>query len=138
MKTARVSLRFGAGLLAAVTAAFVALSVGVPWPGRPTKARANEPGLAARHTDSEAEAVCGIITKYAKSIDDADTALASDVGIRLLPDFTKTICRFPTSFSVPRRASNTRSATPGERSRMVAWITRPISSGMRVPWILPA
>src|SRR5262249_14446344 len=72
----RVTSRFGASPLAA--AAFAAL-VAVAGPGRLFEARAEAPGAAAGHAESDADAIRGLVAKYAKSVDDADTALAAEI-----------------------------------------------------------
>jgi len=77
MERIRIGSRFRAGLLAAV-AAFVALAV-APLPGRPVKARAQGPRATAGRADSDTDAIRGLVEKYAKSIDGADTTLASEI-----------------------------------------------------------
>jgi ketosteroid isomerase-like protein len=79
MNAARVRSKFGAGLLATVAASSVALSVAMAWPGRPAEARPDQAQAAAAHADTEAEAVRALISKYEKSIDGVDTALASEI-----------------------------------------------------------
>ncbi len=77
MKRVRVRYRFEAGLLAAV--AFAALVVVAEF-GRPVEARAEGPKATAGHIESDA--IRGLIAKYARSIDGADTALAAEVWSR--------------------------------------------------------
>jgi ketosteroid isomerase-like protein len=77
MERSRVGSRFGAGLLA-VVAAFMALAVAT-LPGRPVEARAEGRRATAEHADPDTDAIRGVIEKYAKSIDGADTALASEI-----------------------------------------------------------
>jgi ketosteroid isomerase-like protein len=77
MERIRVGSRFGAGLLA-VVAAFMALAAATS-PGRPVEARVEGPRATAEHADPDADAIRGVIEKYAKSIDGADTALASEI-----------------------------------------------------------
>jgi ketosteroid isomerase-like protein len=59
-------------------AAFTALSA-VAGAGRLVEATAEGPRATAGHADRDADAVRGVIEKYAKSIDGADTALASEI-----------------------------------------------------------
>lgn len=80
MKATRMSSRFRVGLVAAAVAAYVAMVASGS--GRPVAARAEEPGAADGYTESDADAIRGIIAKYAKSVDGADTALASEIWSR--------------------------------------------------------
>jgi ketosteroid isomerase-like protein len=68
-------LRFGAGLLAATP--FAAL-VSVAGSGL-VEARSDEPQATVEHSASDAQSIRGIIAKYAKSIDGADTTLAGEI-----------------------------------------------------------
>jgi ketosteroid isomerase-like protein len=77
MERIRVGARLGARLLAA-TAAFMALAAAT-LPGRPVKARAEGPHATAGRADPDTDAIRVLIAKYAKSIDNADTALASEI-----------------------------------------------------------
>jgi hypothetical protein len=61
-----------------VVAAFMALAVATS-PGRPAEAGAEGPRATAEHADPDSDAIRGVIEKYAKSIDGADTALASEI-----------------------------------------------------------
>jgi ketosteroid isomerase-like protein len=60
-------------------AVFLVAALVVTWPGRPVEARAGEAQATVEHTDSEAQAIRGIIDKYARSVDGADTALAAEI-----------------------------------------------------------
>jgi ketosteroid isomerase-like protein len=77
MERLRGGFGFGAGLLA-VVAAFLALAVATS-SGRPVEARVEGPRATAEHADTDTDAIRGVIEKYAKSIDGADTALASEI-----------------------------------------------------------
>jgi hypothetical protein len=59
--------------VASVAAAAVFAAMMALWAGRPVGSRAEDPKAAAGHAD----AVRGVIAKYAKSIGGADTTLAS-------------------------------------------------------------
>jgi ketosteroid isomerase-like protein len=78
MKTS-LGARSRAGLLASVAASLVVGFLVASWTGRPTPARAGEARTGAGYADADEEAIRGLIAKYAKSVDDADTALASEV-----------------------------------------------------------
>jgi ketosteroid isomerase-like protein len=64
-----------------VTALVLYALLGMSWYGRPPGARADdaEGGSAAKAEDADATAVKKLIAMYAKSVDDADTALAAKV-----------------------------------------------------------
>ena len=76
METIRVASRFRAGLLAA--AAFAAL-VAVVGTGRLVEARTDELQATVEHNAADAQSIRGIIEKYAKSVDGADTTLAGEI-----------------------------------------------------------
>jgi ketosteroid isomerase-like protein len=79
MKTTLGRAGLGGGLLVTLVASLVAVFAGSTWPGRPAEAGADEGRTAAGRADDEAEAIRGIVARYARSIDDADTALAAEV-----------------------------------------------------------
>ena len=76
MDRIRITSRFGAGLLAAT--AFAAL-VPVVGTGRLVEARTDELQATVEHNAADAQSIRGIIAKYAKSIDGADTTLAGEI-----------------------------------------------------------
>jgi ketosteroid isomerase-like protein len=73
MKGIGIRSGFRVGLVAAVMAS---LAVIATWAGRPVEARAE--GAQAAATNADADVILGLIARYAKSIDDADTALAAE------------------------------------------------------------
>jgi ketosteroid isomerase-like protein len=78
MKSTRISSGLRVGLNVAVAVAVFVAMVAL-WAGRPVKVRAEEPQAAAGHAESDADAIRGLVAKYAKSVDDADTALAAEI-----------------------------------------------------------
>jgi ketosteroid isomerase-like protein len=76
MERIRVASRLRAGLLAA--AAFGAV-VAVVGSVRLVEARTDDPQTTVEHNAADARSIRGMIAKYAKSIDGADTTLAGEI-----------------------------------------------------------